>query len=250
MIIGVALGSISGIVVPLITVFIVGTILDPLVKMLVRWGLSQTLAAVITLLIACGVGAGIFFVIAIGFVRQLPEISKQLVAGWTYVVDWVSSLEVSTSLMEQVRSTVYEFVPQAGLGLLGMLSSTVYGAVSLIVGVFFALFFLFFVLRDGQFFPSWFSSLTHQSPAVVEQVYGDVRVSLRGYFRGIALTALITGPIFIIPLLLLRVPLVIPIIIVYFVLSLCRLSALGSRECSPSYWLLALVGPLPRSLWR
>src|SRR5699024_6129961 len=107
----------------------------------------------------------------------------------------------------------------AGLGLLGMLSSTVYGAVSLIVGVFFALFFLFFVLRDGQFFPSWFSSLTHQSPTVVEQVYGDVRASLRGYFRGIAVSALITEPIFIIPLLLLRVPLVIPIIIVYFFLS-------------------------------
>jgi len=43
--------------------------------------------------------------------------------------------------------------------------------------------------------------------------------SLRNYFRGTAITAIITAPIFVVPLLLLRIPLVVPIIIVYFFLS-------------------------------
>lgn len=45
------------------------------------------------------------------------------------------------------------------------------------------------------------------------------RQSVRGYFKGTAITALVTAPIFMIPLLLLRVPLAVPIFVLYFFLS-------------------------------
>jgi len=46
-----------------------------------------------------------------------------------------------------------------------------------------------------------------------------VQQSLRGYFKGIAITTMVTAPIFMVPLLLLNVPLAGSIFILYFLLS-------------------------------
>jgi predicted PurR-regulated permease PerM len=101
----------------------------------------------------------------------------------------------------------------------GVASGTFSGALALAVGTFFALFFLFFVLRDGRALPGWLSRVAAWDAGVVEEVAAVVQGSLRGYFKGIGITALVTAPIFMVPLLLLRVPLAGAILILYFVLS-------------------------------
>lgn len=93
------------------------------------------------------------------------------------------------------------------------------GVVSLSIGVFFALFFLFFVVKDHNLFPQMLARLLRVDADVVIEVDRISQGSLRDYFRGVALTALITAPVFVIPLLVMRVPLVIPIFILYFLLS-------------------------------
>lgn len=213
------ISALSGIIVPLLIAVILGVVLEPVVDWLVRRGLSQTLAAVIGLLLTILLGVGLVILVVRGFIAQVPEITEQIMLGWQYVLDWVKSFDLDTSLLERWRSALSDVAPQAGLGLLGFLTNTVYGAISLAIGLFFALFFLFFVLRDGHAFPGWLARTTGWDIADTTLVDTQVRNSLRGYFKGTAVTALITAPIFVIPLLVLKIPLVVPIMILYFFLS-------------------------------
>lgn len=211
--------ALSGILIPLVIALILGAVLEPVVHGLRRLRVPSALAAAGGLLLAIVVAGGIVAVVVAGFVRQLPEISVQLGQGWNSLSQWVQSLDLEAAWLEQLRKTIDDAAPQLGSGIFGIVTNTVYGVISLGVGSFFALFFLFFVLRDGQLFPTWLARVTSQDPKLVVQIDSVARASLRGYFRGTAVTALITGPIFVIPLLLLGVPLVIPIIILYFFLS-------------------------------
>lgn len=214
-----ALGAVGGILIPLLIAVILGTVLEPLVERLERWGLPSRLAAVTTLLIALGILVGTIAIVVRGFLQQLPEISRQLTTGWASLVAWARELDIDAQWLERAREAVENYAPALGQGLLGTVTSTFYSAVSFAIGSFFAIFFLFFVLRDWRAFPGWLARVTTLDAELVADVSRATQDSLRGYFRGIALTALITAPIFMIPLLLLKVPLAVPIFILYFFTS-------------------------------
>ena len=218
-VIAAGIGTLSGILVPLVVAVILGTVLEPLTALLGRLRVPPVLSATIGLFVAVLAIVGILIVVVRGFIVQMPEISEQVMLGWQYAVDWARSLDIEASLLERWRSMLTDIASWAGLGLLSFLTDTVYGVISFGIGSFFALFFLFFVLRDGRFFPGWLARITGQDRAAVTQVDAQVRQALRGYFKGIAVTAVITAPIFAIPLVLLGIPLIIPILILYFFLS-------------------------------
>lgn len=214
-----ALTAVSGIVIPLVIAVILGVLLEPISQALRRVGVPSVLAAAVTLLTAVIVAVGTTAVVAWGFVRQWPEIRRRLAAGWTQFVEWAASLDIETRWFDHVRSVFEGHAPQLGQGILGAVTSTFYGALSLVIGTFLAAFFLFFTLRDADRFPSWVARTTTLDLAEVDVVVALTRQSVRGYFKGTAITALITAPVFMIPLLLLGVPLAIPIFVLYFVLS-------------------------------
>ncbi|MBM7368482.1 AI-2E family transporter [Gordonia hydrophobica] len=214
-----AVGAISGILVPLVVAVIIGIVLEPLSEMLQRRGVPAVLATVACLAVLLVVAAGTVTIVVVGFIDQWPEILRQINAGWGVLVGWLNDHGSDTAWLEHVRTAVEQHAPEVGQGVLGAVTSTVYGAVALVMGVFFSVFFLFFVLRDGLRFPDWFASTTSIRADEVHEVVDQCRQSLRGYFRGTAVTALVTAPIFVIPLLILEVPLVIPIFVLYFFLS-------------------------------
>lgn len=218
-VIALAVSALSGILIPLVVAIIVGTLLEPLTGWFQRRRLPLTLAVVATMVVALAIGAGVVWLVVRGFTQQIPEITRQVTAGWQSLVDWVHSLELDAHWLDQLRSTANEYLAYLGQGLLGGFTSTLYTAISFVVGTFFAIFFLFFVLRDAQRFAPWIARVSHLDPEIVREVDVLARQSLRSYFRGIALTAIITAPIFMIPLILLKVPLVLPIFILYFFLS-------------------------------
>ena len=218
-VIAIALGAVSGIVVPLVIAIIVGTLLEPMVDWLEGRGVPPTLATVAALLAAVGVAVAMVWIVVSGFVQQWPEIARQSAAGWASLVEWVRSLELDSFWLERARTTVQEYAPRLSQGVLGAVSSTFSGAIAFSIGAFFAIFFLFFVLRDARAFPAWLARTTTLDADTVDEVATIARQSLRGYFRGVAVTALITAPIFMIPLLLLGVPLAVPIFILYFFTS-------------------------------
>lgn len=211
--------AVSGILIPLAIAVILGVVLEPLVEFLERRGLPNSLATVVTLLIALGVAAGTVVIVIRGFVDQWPEIYRQLIDGWNDFAAWAQTLDIDDAWLDRARAGVEDLAPAVGSGVLGAVSSTVYGAISLVMGIFFGAFFLFFVLRDGRRFAAWLAPTLHLDLGTVNEVTAISRQSIRGYFRGTAVTAILTAPIFMIPLLLLGVPLAIPIFILYFFLS-------------------------------
>ncbi len=214
-----ALGAVSGIVIPLVIAVILGTVLEPLVEALERRGVKPLLASIAALVVALALAAGTVAIVVSGFLQQLPEISNQLLVGWQSMVKWARSLEIDSVWLEQARIAFQNYAPKIGQGALGAVSSTFSGAVSFAVGSFFAVFFLFFVLRDARGFPAWLARVTRLDPGLSDEVIGVAKQSLRGYFKGTAITALITAPIFLVPLLVLRIPLAVPIFILYFFTS-------------------------------
>lgn len=211
--------ALSGFLVPFVIAIILGTLFEPVVIWLTRVRVPHTLATVIVLLAAIALAVGIAMIVVQGFIQQLPEIAAQLLNGWRYIVDWGRSLDLDVAWLEQIRTLVAGYIPKLSSGALGVVMSTVSGAISFAMGTFFALYFLFFVLHDGRLFPAWFAKITGRDAELVQEIDTEVRRSLLGYFRGTALTAIITAPIFVIPLLLLKIPLVVPIMILYFFLS-------------------------------
>jgi predicted PurR-regulated permease PerM len=213
------IAALSGILVPLIIAVILGTVLEPVVGWLTKLRVPRGLAAAIVLLAATALTAGIAVIVIRGFWHQLPEISQQLASGWTHALSWLRGLDIDPVWLERLSATGGEYLSVASSGALGVATGVVYGAISLAIGSFFALYFLYFVLRDGRVFPVWLARVSGRDEQLVTEIDANVRQSLRGYFSGTAITALITGPIFVIPLIVLGIPLVIPTVILYFFLS-------------------------------
>ena len=218
-VIAAGLSALSTIVVPLVIAVILGTVLEPVVTWLTKLRVPRALAATLVLLLACVVTTILAVVLVRGFVHQIPEISQQLARGWVQLISWVQSLDLNSTWLEQIRAAGNDMIGRLGTGAFGFVTSAIYGTVSLALGLFFAVYFLFFVLRDGRMFPGWVARVTGQDKELFAEIDTQVQHSLRGYFSGTAITAVITGPIFVLPLLLLGIPLVIPMIILYFVLS-------------------------------
>lgn len=218
-VIALAISAVSGILIPLVLAAVIGIALEPVSEKLQARGVPSTLAAVLTLLLAIATVIGMIVLVVWGFVQQWPEIYGQLTDGWNDFVTWGRSLDVDTALLERAREGVEEMVPQVASGVAGAVTSTFYGTISLIMGTFFGAFFLFFVLRDGHRFSGWFARETRFDADTVHEVVEIVRLCIRGYFRGTAITAIVTAPIFMIPLLILGIPLPVPIFVLYFFLS-------------------------------
>ena len=214
-----ALGAMSSFVVPLVIAVILGAILSPVAEWLTRHGMAGAGAAAVTLLGGLLLAALVVYVIVVGFVEQLPEIVSGVVAGWGSLLAWVDSMDIDPVLLEQGMEHVQALATQALSGVFGMASSVFTGLFSFLLGTFFAVFFLFFILRDGHKIPGLISAKSGWDGRVVAGVYDVSTSSIRGYFRGTAITAVITEPIFLIPLLIFQVPLFIPMAVMYFVLS-------------------------------
>lgn len=213
------ISALSGILVPLIIAVILGTVLEPVVGWLTKRRVPRGFAAAIVLLMAVAVAAGIAVIVVRGFWHQVPEIAHQLAIGWTHALNWLRGLDIDPIWLERLSNAGGDYLAVASNGALGLATGAVFGAVSFALGSFFALYFLYFVLRDARVFPAWLARVTGRNEQLVTEIDANVRQSLRGYFSGTAITALITGPIFVIPLIVLGIPLVIPTVILYFFLS-------------------------------
>lgn len=214
-----AVSALSGILVPLVVAVILGALFSPVSSRLRQWNLSPRLATMCTMLVVLVLVVGVTAIVLVGLIQQAPEIAQQVMLGWNAVASWLREMDLPDELIVQAREALYSFAPYVGQGMLGIVSRTLLGATSLAVGAFFALFFLFFVIKDSGLFPAWFADKIGVREEAVEETYSLSQRSLLQYFRGTALTALITAPVFILPLVILRVPLIFPIFILYFFLS-------------------------------
>ncbi len=215
----IGLGAISGVVIPIAVAVILGVLLQPFVYWMEDHGVSKAWAATTALLLALVVAAALVALVVWGLVKELPEMATQLTHGWQHFVAWVETWDVEGIWLERFYNQVTSWAPKVGAGALGAMTSTLSSTVAFLIAAFFAVFILFYVLRDGRNFPGWVARTVGYNEGVVDQVAEVTTGALLGYFKSTAITALITAPIFMIPVIILRVPLVIPIFLLYFFLS-------------------------------
>jgi predicted PurR-regulated permease PerM len=209
----------NDILIPLIVSILLAILFRPVVDWLERRKVSRSLGTVLTMiLIFLGI-LGLIAIVIKGIVQQGPEIAIQLQAGWTNLRIWLSEYEIQLPSKTEISAALEDALPMIFEGLFGFLGSTLASAISLFVGIYFGAFILFFLLRDAEKIQAWASKGIRIKPKVGANIISDASQTVLVYFRGTALTALITSVVVAIPLILLNVPLVGSIWIIYFFTS-------------------------------
>ena len=214
-----AVAAVSGIAIPLLVAVVIGIVFRPVVDMLARRRVPRGLGTVLTLgLILLGAVALIMILVR-GVIEQGPEIGRQLEAGWISLRAWLLQFPVEPATIDSIRTAATTALPALGQGIIGLLGSTFSSATTLLIGLYFSVFILFFILRDGPDLEAWLARQFSLKPETGTAIVADVSRSVRLYFRGTALTAAITAAVVAIPLIILDVPLVGSILILYFFTS-------------------------------
>lgn len=213
------LAVLNDIVIPLIISALLAIIFGPLVDWLARHKVPRSLGTVLTMLLILLGLIGLVVIVIKGIVQQGPEIAYQLRAGWTNLQVGFSQFDIQLPPLDQVTQSLSAVLPTIFEGLFGFLGSTVATAVGLFMGVYFGAFILFFFLRDAAEIQGWLGRRVSQRAQVGEQIVRDASQTVLIYFRGTALTSLVTSVVVAIPLFILNVPLVGSILILYFFTS-------------------------------
>jgi predicted PurR-regulated permease PerM len=214
-----AYGTLGGTLVPMVAALVFAVLFLPVVNILTGWKIPRTAAALIAMLLILCTVALLGVIVVGGFVQRVPEIADQLAAGWAGIRDWLISQELDPEWIDWARSRFSEALPSLGMGLAGWLGTTITSIVGLVVGLYFAIYVLFFLLRDSAVFVAWATRNSQIQPELAGEIVSDAAHSIRGYFRGTAISAALTAIIVAIPLVILDVPVVVPILVLYFFTS-------------------------------
>ena len=207
------------ILIPLIISLLLAILSRPVVDWLECHKLPRSLGTALTMvLILVGLIALIVIVIK-GIWQQIPEISYQLRVGWINLQATLSQYNIQLPSVSEVSSTLTEALPAIFEGLFGFLGSTVSTVISLFVGLYFSAFILFFFLRDTTRIETWIARRIRIDPEAGTAIVQEAGKIVLVYFRGTAITALITSIVIAIPLIFLKVPLVGSILVLYFFTS-------------------------------
>jgi predicted PurR-regulated permease PerM len=211
--------TLAGITTPLLVAVLVGIIFRPMVDVMERRQVPRFLSTLLTMLFIA-LGAVILITILVqGIVEQGAEIGRQLEVGWASLKEWLLQFPIEPDTLESIPVTGSSIWSVLGQGIIGLLSSTFSSLTAFLIGTYFSLFILFFILRDGNDLEAWLARQFSLRPETSTAIITDASRSVRAYFRGTALTAVITSLVVAIPLVILDVPLVGSILIVYFFTS-------------------------------
>ena len=207
----------------IVTSMVISLLLAILARPLVDWmeghKIPRQLGAILTIILILLGLVGLIVIMVQGVIKQGPEITDQLRAGWVSLQLWLSEYNLQLPSVDDVMKTFQNILPTVFEGVFGFVGSTVSTVLETVVGLYFIVFILFFLLRDIEQIEAWIANRINHEHEVGASIVQDAGRTVRVYFRGTALTALITSLVVAIPLVVLKVPLVGSILILYFVTS-------------------------------
>ena len=242
----------ASISVPLILAFVIAIIAFPLMKLGDRIHLPRALSAIIVILLVIGVAWASVQITVVGVVNQAPAIGAQLLSGLKGLGSWLahylqgwgitesdinnsinsffSSVKTtgatSASSASSTASSIFKATSSNGT-LMAKISSALVNGVSSLTGlissiwsfafsVFIGAMLLFYLLTDFERIMHWIGDHLGVAPDVGEGLIDDVSGALRDYFKGTTITAVVVALGIGLGLWIMKVPLVIPIMIVTF----------------------------------
>jgi len=209
----------NDIVMPLIISMLLATLSRPLVDWMERHKVPRSLGTMLTMILILFGFVGLIYIVIRGVVQQGPEIADQLSAGWINLQIWFSQFDIQLLSVEGASEAMLDALPLVFDGIFSFLGSTLSTVIASAVGIYFSAFSLFFFLKDSSKIQDWIAQRIGSSPQVGAAIVSDAGQTVLIYFRGTALTALITSAVIAIPLWILNVPLVGSILILYFFTS-------------------------------
>jgi predicted PurR-regulated permease PerM len=213
------MGALNQIVNSLVVSLLLAILSRPLVDWLERHKISRNLGSILTIILILLGLIGLVVIMARGVTQQGSEIAAQIQVGWIGLQDWLSEYNIQLPSMDAVMKTLQGSLKIIFEGVFGFVGSTVSTIFEVVVGLYFTIFILFFLLRDIYQIEAWIARQINHEQEVGASIVQDAGRTVRVYFRGTALTALITSLVVAIPLIVLKVPLVGSILILYFVTS-------------------------------
>lgn len=210
--------ALKTVVIAVLVALILACAFLPLVRLLERVRVPKALAALITLVVAIGVLAGVLTLVAFAVAGQ----SDQLIDAGGKAIEQLEAYLKSIGLPidgKQVQKAVAAagtYLTSASFGSSALSGLSTVG--NFVTGLVLVLFVLFFFLRDGR--RIWTFLLTPFRPAAqtrAERIGRASVVVLGAYVRGTATVALVDAVFIGAGLLILGVPLALPLAVLVFV---------------------------------
>lgn len=202
------------ITIPVIIGVVVGAVAGPLVGMLHRRGVPRGLGAALVMLLIVAAGVGVLLMTLGGLATQASSISSALTQALDEIDDWLQGLGIKDGT---VKAELQQAVPQIGGALIGGVTTGIKELSSVVMLLTFAVFTLFFVLKDGPDMRRWVSRNMGVPQSVGLIVTGNTIRALRQYFLGVTIVALFNAVMIGGTALLIGVPLAGTIAVVTFI---------------------------------
>ncbi len=215
----VGLSAVSAVVMPILLAAVLGVLFRPLVDRGERHGIPRGAGSVLVLVAVLAVVVGLTALSVRTLAAQAPEIARLARQGGETALGWFVGGGQSGPDADATATAVRRALPVLGEGLWNALVGITWSIVGFLIGAFFALFTLFFALRDGHKLNLWMEERLGLANIHGAAVIEDAEAAIRSYFAGTGLTALVTAPIVVIPMALLGLPLLLPVLLVYLVSS-------------------------------
>ena len=211
--------AVLGIAIPLIIAIVIGVAVAPLVALMERKRIPRSVGAVLTLLLLILVIVAAVVIVVRGLVAQGPQVMAELSAGVQALGQWLAGLGVSEQQLQAVKTAVEKALPSIAQGLSAAVTSGISGVVTFIFGIFIGAVMLYYILKDMPLLTRWIGAHVGLRPDLGCDIVEDGARSIRDYFKGATVVALVNTAAIVAGLLIFGVPLVGPIAIVTFILA-------------------------------
>ncbi|MGA7687611.1 MAG: AI-2E family transporter [Jiangellales bacterium] len=212
------LSTFSAIVLPVIFSAVAAAVFAPIVDGLQRWGVPRSLGSLLTLVLIIGGLIGIIALVTRSVIDQADQLAAAFTVAFEDLQAWLADFGVDEGFIEQAREAVSSLASSGGGGLVSSAAGVASSAAGLVLGLFFGLVFLFFLMRDAPVLPTWASSNLDEPQASELVGVGRSAVHvIRRYFTGRAVVALFDSVVISVGAAVLGIPLVPAIAILTFI---------------------------------
>ncbi|MFH8381446.1 AI-2E family transporter [Kitasatospora sp. NPDC018058] len=240
------LGELQLPVIALFLALVITSVLRPVVDLLAR-ALPRSLAVLLAFVLTAVVVGGVLALVGTTIADQWSQLGAELRGGLGRIDPWLTGppFHLRPGTVTDLRAKLGEFLSSHRSSLLTTAISGASRAVELVTGLALAVFCSVFFLHSGDRMWSW---AQHQLPTRARPVWGRAGQAawrtFAGYTRGVLIVAATNAVLVGIALALLRVPLVLPLMVLEFVAALVPLVGSPIALAVAALVALAARGPV------
>ncbi|MCH6170604.1 AI-2E family transporter [Pseudonocardia alaniniphila] len=205
------------VLVPIVVALLVTALVRPL-AVLLRRHLPGPLSALLTLLVALMVLAGLGWVIDLRFTQELPSLIEEVVRTVRELGATLARLGLGEEQLAELQANLIRWLQDNRSELIAYLTTGTGFAVEIATAIVLTFFVTFFLLYDGERVWRWLlMPLRPRMSARADRAGRIAWSTLTGYVHGTAIIATIHGIVIGLVVSLLHVPLAIPLAVLVFI---------------------------------